>query len=162
MWLKGRQKKKGQEKDNNSRFYADPESQHIWRVAKKRTTCAFTLIRKVNTFDGSPKKKDKKKTTTRAFIFVDRLRWSRKSMWLKGRQKKGQEKDNNSRFYADPESQHVRQVIKKKDKKKTTTQSLQHGHSKSLESLKDYHLIQEVSGWLDTEFRSWTTPRMDC
>ena len=46
--------KKGQEKGNNLRFYIRP---------------SFTLIRKVNTVKGSPEK-DKKKTTTRAFIFI--------------------------------------------------------------------------------------------
>ena len=58
-------KKKGQEKDN-SPFYADPESQHSQRVAKKKdkkktTTRPFTLIRKVNTVDGLPKKRTRKK-----------------------------------------------------------------------------------------------------
>ena len=58
----------GQEKGNsNSRFYAGPESQHGRRVAKKKkdkkktTARAFTLIRKGNTVDGSPKKKKKGK-----------------------------------------------------------------------------------------------------
>ena len=117
----GRQKK-GQEKDNNSRFYADPESLHVRQVAKKKTTNrAFTLIRKVITFDGSPKKRQQ----------LALLRWSGKWTHSRGRQKKRrqlallrwsgkstrwtghQKKDNNSRFYADPESEHVREVTKK-------------------------------------------------
>ena len=84
----------------SSIVHPDPESQHVWRVAQK---------------------KDKKKTTTHAFIFVDRSRWSGKSTrWWMGccgdsgleirtLQKavissflvaeKGQEKGNNSHFY---------------------------------------------------------------
>ena len=64
--VNGSEEKKGQEKDNNSRFYAGLESQHSRQVAKKKgkkkaTTPAFMLVRKVNTLDGSPKKRTRKR-----------------------------------------------------------------------------------------------------
>ena len=80
--------KEGQGK-GNLRFYADPDR----RVVKK---------------------KDKKKTTTRAFYADPESEHGR---WVT---KKGQEKDSNSCFYPDPESQHSRWVAKKKDKKMIT------------------------------------------
>ena len=67
---------------HSSIVHADPESQRGRRVAKigqekDNNSCfyirrSFTLIRKVNAIDGLPKK-GKKKTTTRAFMFVDRV-----------------------------------------------------------------------------------------
>ena len=55
---------KGQEKDNNLRFYIHRSFTLIRKVntvdgspKKKTATRAFTLIRKVDTFNGSPKKK---------------------------------------------------------------------------------------------------------
>ena len=79
------------------------------------------LIRKVNAkvvneVYGLPKK-GKKKTTTRAFIFIDCSCWSGKSIRSMGRQIKGQEKDN-LHFYADLESQHGRWVTEKRTRKR--------------------------------------------
>ena len=112
--LTGRQKRA--RKDNNWRFHADPESQHGWRVAKKKdkkkaTTCAFTLIRKVNMVDRSPK------IMTRKRPQLTLLRWSGKSTRSTGHQKKGQEKDN-SHFYAGLKSQHGQRVPKKRIRKR--------------------------------------------
>ena len=71
--------KEGQEKDNDLRFYTDPESQCCRQVATSFKSWSdkqpFTPSESTNFAIFGSEKMDKKKTTTHAFTIVDHRAW---------------------------------------------------------------------------------------
>ena len=104
---------------HSSIVHADPESQHVWRVAKKRTRKRQQLALLCWSGKSAPGMGHQKRTGKKqqlVLLYSSIVHADPESHQVRrvAKKKKGQEKDNNWHFYADPESQHGRQVAKKK------------------------------------------------